>query len=80
MTLIKERAVEMIQRIPDGNMLYVMNILQNLEALSKNKETDRQTAKRALADILSMKKRLPEDFNAESELQEASLEKYDNFS
>ncbi len=79
MTQTKERAIEMIQRMPEDNMLYVINILQNLEAMSADKEKDRQKAKRALADILSMEKRLPGDFDPKKELQEAREEKYDNF-
>lgn len=80
MTLIKEKAVEMIQRMPEENMLYVINILQNLEAMSVDKEKDKQNAKMALMDILNMEKRLPEDFDPQKELQEARTEKYDNFS
>ena len=45
MTLVKERAIEMIQRMPEDDMLYVINILQNLEAMSIDKEKDRQRAK-----------------------------------
>lgn len=79
MTMIKERAVEMIQRMPEENMLYVMNILQNLEAMSADKEKDKQKAETALKNILEMEKRLPEDFDPEKELQEARMEKYDYF-
>ncbi len=77
MTLIKEKAIEMIQRIPDDNMLYVINILKNLEAMSANKEKDKQKAKTALMDILNMEKKLPEDFDPKKELLEARREKYD---
>lgn len=56
MTMIKERAVEMIQRMPEENMLYVMNILQNLEAMSADKEKDKQKAETALKNILEMEK------------------------
>lgn len=80
MTMIKERAVEMIQRMPEENMLYVMNILQNLEAMSADKEKDKQKAETALKNILEMEKRLPEDFDPEKELQEARMGKYDYFS
>ncbi len=79
MTQTKERAIKMIQRMPEDNMLYVINILQNLEAMSVDKEKDRQNAKTALADILNMEKRLPEDFDPEKELQEARKEKYGDF-
>ena len=80
MTLIKEKAVEMIRRMPDDNMLYVVNILQSLEAMTIDKEKDKQKARSALADILSMEKRLPEDFDPQKELEEARAEKYDCFS
>lgn len=76
MTPIKERAIKMIQRMPEDNMLYVINILQNLEAMTADKEKDRQNAKRALTDIMNMEKRLPEDFDFRKELQEAREEKY----
>lgn len=78
MTLIKERAVEMIQRMPEDNMVYVIDILQSLEAMSVDKENDKKKAQMALMDILSMEKRLPEDFDPQKELQEARTEKYDN--
>lgn len=79
MTLIKEKAVEMIRRMPEDHMIYVVNILQNLEAMSIEKG-DKQKAKEALTNILGMEKRLPEDFDLKKELQEARTEKYDNFS
>lgn len=79
MTLIKERAIKMIQRMPEDNMLYVINILQNLEAMSINKEKDTKKAQMALTEILNMEKRLPEDFDPGKELQEAREEKYGNF-
>lgn len=80
MTQIKERAIRMIQRMPEDNMLYVINILQNLEAMSADKEKDRQKARTALAEILGMEKRLPEDFDPEKELREAREERYGNLS
>lgn len=78
MTLIKEKAVEMIQRMPEDNMLYVINILQNLEAMSADREKDKQKARTALMDIFNMEKRLPQDFDPEKELQEAREEKSGN--
>ncbi len=80
MTQIKERAIRMIQRMPEDNMLYVINILQNLEAMSADKEKDRQKARTALAEIMGMEKRLPEDFDPEKELREAREERYGNLS
>ena len=36
MTQMKERAVALIERIPDDNMFYVLNILENIEEMSSN--------------------------------------------
>ena len=79
MTRMKEKAVEMIRRMPEDNMSYVINILQNLEAMSVDKDSDKQRAMEALADILNMERRLPDDFDPKKELMEARSEKYDNF-
>ena len=65
MTPMKEKAVEMIRRMPEDNMTYVINILQNLEAMSVDKDRDKQRARVALMDILNMEKRLPDDFDPE---------------
>lgn len=42
MTQIKKRAVEIIQRIPDDDMVYVVNILENLESLIKRQNIDKE--------------------------------------
>ena len=73
MTQIKERAVEMIQRMPDENMFYVINILQNLEAMLADR------AKAALEDTLCMEKRLPKNFDPEKRTSGSENRKYDIF-
>ena len=78
MTLMKEKAVEMIRRMPEDNMTYVINILQNLEAMSIDRNEDKERAQNALAEILSMEKRLSDDFDSAKELREARAEKYEN--
>jgi choline kinase len=75
---MKEKAIEMIRRMPEDNMTYVINILQNLEAMSIDRNEDKKRAKNALAEILDMEKRLPDDFDPEKELREARAEKYEN--
>ena len=70
MTQMKERAVELIERIPDEKMFYVINILQNLEEMSSNRPADKKQAMEALQNVLKFSGRLPED------LQEAREEKY----
>ena len=54
MTRMKEKAVEVIHRMPEDKMAYVINILQNLEAMSIDKDSDKQRAKAALTDILNI--------------------------
>lgn len=76
MTLMKEKAVEMIRRMPEDNMTYVVNILQNLEAMSVDRSEDKKKAQNAIAEILSMEKRLPDNFDSEKELEEARTEKF----
>ena len=73
MTLMKEKAVEMIQRMPEDNMLYVINILQNLEKMSEDKEKRKRKAQTALFGILNMEKRLPENFDPKKEQQESRM-------
>ena len=62
----------------EDNMTYVINILQNLEAMSIDRNEDKERAQNALAEILSMEKRLSDDFDSEKELREARAEKYEN--
>lgn len=78
MTQMKERAVELIERIPDEKMFYVINILQNLEEMSSNRPADKKQAMEALQNVLKFSGRLTEDFDADKELQEAREEKYGN--
>lgn len=75
MTLMKEKAVRMIQLIPEENMFCVVNILENLQAIFVNKEEDKEAAKAALEEILNMEKRLPDNFDIKKELAEAREEK-----
>ena len=54
MTLMKEKAVEMIRRMPEDNIAYVISILQILETISVDKANDKQRVKSVLMDILNM--------------------------
>ena len=70
----------MIQRMPDDDMLYVINILQNLEEMTTKKDVDRKQAMAAYQDLMKYRGRLPEDFEADKELAEAREEKYGSIS
>jgi hypothetical protein len=81
MTQIKEKAVEMIQRLPDDKMIYIVNILQNLEALSSyetKQEDDVAKAREAFIALEGFRKKLPADFDYKEELAKARDEKYEN--
>ena len=49
MTQIKQQAVDMINRIPDESMVFVLGILKNVEAM-----TERREAGSELSDFFSL--------------------------
>lgn len=57
----------MIRRMLKDKMAYVIKTLQNLEAMSVDVNEDKKRARNALAEILSMEKRLLDDFNPKKE-------------
>ena len=75
-TLMRERAIEIIGRIPDERMGQVLDILQVLEVTQEMRSDNRSRAQAALQRILSFPRRLPEDFDADKELREARDEKF----
>ncbi len=77
---MKEKAVELIERIPDEKMFYVINFLQNLEETSSNRLADKKQAMEALQNVLKFSGRIPEDFDADKELRKAIDEKYGDVS
>ncbi len=80
MTQLKKRAIEIIERIPDEKMIYVINFLQNLEETSSNRPADKKQAMEALQNVLKFSGRIPEDFDADKELRKAIDEKYGDVS
>jgi len=52
--------------------------MSTLEAMSIDRNEDKKRAQNALAEILSMEKRLTDDFDPEKELEETRTEKYEN--
>ena len=62
MTQMKERAVELIERIPDEKMFYVINILQNLEEMSSNRPADKKQAMEALQNVLKFQRKITRRF------------------
>lgn len=64
MTQIKEKTIEMINRLPEEKMIYVFNILQNIEALAADeKKTDEENSKDAFETLLMYSGVLKEDIS-----------------
>jgi hypothetical protein len=91
MTPVKEKTVELIKRLPDEQVVYVFNILNNIEELaheliSSHEHASPQTTninetvlsdkQKAYQNLLKYKGSLPADFDYEKELAEAKEEKY----
>lgn len=79
MTQIKEKTIEMINRLPEEKMIYVFNILQNIEAMATDeKKTDEENSKDAFETLLMYSGVLKEDIDYKAELREARIEKYES--
>jgi hypothetical protein len=82
MTAVKQRTIELVEHLPDEQLVYVFNILHNMDRMAKsiNKKTVPVTAKQeAYQNLLKYKGILPINFDAEKELAEAKEEKYGCF-
>ena len=75
MTQIKEKAVDLIRQMPEDHMFYVIDMLQNLKISIANKENDKKQAMAAFQNLQKFRGRLPENFDADKELEEARNEK-----
>lgn len=78
MTQIKEKAVDLIRQMPEDHMFYVIDMLQNLKISIADKENDKKQAMAAYQNLQKFRGRLPENFDADKELEEARNEKYGN--
>ncbi|MDE7310320.1 MAG: dihydrodipicolinate reductase [Eubacterium sp.] len=78
MTQIKEKAVDLIRQMPEDHMFYVIDMLQNLKISIADKENEKKQAMAAFQNLQKFRGRLPENFDADKELEEARNEKYGN--
>jgi hypothetical protein len=87
MTNLKEQAVQMVQKLPDDTMSYVINILKSLDGILNGKKNinkitpmsvkvDKSEALEAWEGIKQFKGIIPYDIDAKAELAEARNEKY----
>lgn len=77
MTALKEKAVDMIRRMPEEKLYYVVQLLESVEGLSKNMEKNVKTPEQAaLEDLQRFRKRSDVEIDYKAELAEAREEKY----
>ena len=71
MTALKKEAVQMIEKMQDDDMIQVVAFLKNINLSRTGK--DRNRAMQGLEVLKSFAGALPEDFDYEKELSEASI-------
>lgn len=77
MTMLQEKAVDMISRMPEDKLYYVVQLLESVEGLSENVENGSKTpAQRALEDLQRFRKRSNIEIDYKAELAKAREEKY----
>ena len=77
MTMLKQRAVDMISRMPEEKLYYVVQLLESVEGLSENTVNGVKTPEqRALEDLQRFRKRSDEEIDYKAELTKAREEKY----
>ena len=77
MTMLKERAVDIIKRMPEEKLFYVVQLLESVEELYENTKNEGMTLEqRALEDLQRFRKRSDVEIDYKAELAEAREEKY----
>lgn len=77
MTMMKERAIDMISRMPEEKLYYVVQLLESVEGLSENIAKGLETPEqRALKDLQRFRKRSDVEIDYKAELAKAREEKY----
>ncbi len=79
MTQIREMTLKMIEKLPEEKMIYIFNILQNIEALSVDQGMQKKdTTEDAFITLMKYSRTLPKNFDYKAELESARAEKYGN--
>lgn len=77
MIVMKQRAIDMISRMPEEKLYYVVQLLEGVEGLSENKADGFETPEqRAMKDLQRFCKRSDVEIDYKAELAEARKEKY----
>ncbi len=75
MTLVKEKAVTMLESLSDENVAFVIKIMQNL-GKSESEAENLSRRKKASLDLQHFRGRLNADFDYEKELSQWRDERY----
>lgn len=79
MTVIQERAFEMIKRMPDDKVYYVVKMLEGMESLSAQTGMDGKTKEqKAYENLQRFRKCSNTDADYKAELTKALEEKYES--
>ena len=78
MTVLKERAVDIIRRLPEEKLFYVVKLLESVEELSEDTTIGSKTPeRRALEDLQRFRRRSDVEIDYKAELTKAREEKYE---
>ena len=79
MTMLQEQAIDMIKKLPDDKIYYVVNILEGIEGLFMPKDGQRiEKAQKAYQELQRYRKSSPVERDYKAELAEALEKKYEN--
>ncbi len=77
MTVMKERAIDLICRMPEERLYHVVQLLESVEGLSESMEKGvKTTQQKALEDLQRFRKRSVTEIDYKTELAKAREEKY----
>lgn len=77
MTVMKERAIAMITRMPEEKLYYIVQLLESIEGLSENRVKGEKTpAQKALEDLQRFRRQSDVEIDYKAELASAREEKY----
>ena len=81
MTMIQQQAMEIIERLPDEKMYYVINILKNIEGLASETGSEELTkSQKAYQNFQRFRKSSSVERDYKEELHRALEEKYESIS
>lgn len=79
MTMLQEQAIDMIKKLPDDKIYYVVNILESIEGLFMENDSQRaDRAQKAYHELQRYRKSSLVDRDYKAELAEALEERYAN--